>query len=138
MNDELVTVATTFDIVEAEFLRNRLEEEGIRVFLADENLIGVHGLLANAVGGIKIKVIAEDAGDARAIVEEFRAANAEVSKISDEDTGWGECPMCESKNLKPYRDAFGWKGILVFFGIPLVKPQRTLACRNCGNQWANP
>ena len=76
MNDELVTIATTYDLVEAEFLRNHLEAQGFNVFLADENIVGMYNLLANAVGGIKIKVLAEDAEDAQAFVEEWR--NAEI------------------------------------------------------------
>ena len=80
MNDELVTIATTYDIVEAEFLRNHLESQGFEVFLADENIIGMYNLLANAVGGIKVKVLAEDAEDAQAFVEEWR--NAEI--VEDE------------------------------------------------------
>jgi hypothetical protein len=80
MKDELVTIATTFDLVEAEFLRNHLESQGFNVFLADENIVGMYNLLANAVGGIKIKVLAEDAEDAQAFVEEWR--NAEI--VEDE------------------------------------------------------
>ena len=76
MNDELVTIATTYDIVEAEFLRNHLESQGFKVFLADENIVGMYNLLANAVGGIKVKVLAGDAEDAQAFVEEWR--NAEI------------------------------------------------------------
>ena len=76
MNDELVTIATTYDVVEAEFLRNHLESQGFNVFLADENIVGMYNLLANAVGGIKIKVLAGDAEDAKEFVEEWR--NAEI------------------------------------------------------------
>ena len=56
MSVELVTVATTFDVVEAEMLRNQLAAEGFEVYLADDNIVGVMNLLASAVGGIKIKV----------------------------------------------------------------------------------
>ncbi len=74
--EELVTIATTFDIVEAEMLRNQLEAEGFEVFLADENIVGVMNLLANAVGGIKIKVPASESDEAAKFVEDYR--NAEI------------------------------------------------------------
>ena len=80
MEDELVTIATTYDLVEAEFLRNHLEAQGFNVFLADENIVGMYNLLANAVGGIKVKVLAKDAQEAQIFVEEWR--NAEI--IEDE------------------------------------------------------
>ena len=83
MNDELVTIATTFDLVEAEFLRNHLEAQGINVFLADDNIVGMYNLLANAVGGIKVKVLSEDAEDAMTYVEEWR--NAEIIEDDVED-----------------------------------------------------
>ena len=76
MNEELVTIATTYDIVEAEFLRSHLEAQGFEVFLADENVIGMYNLLANALGGIKVKVSSQDAEDALAYVEEWK--NAEI------------------------------------------------------------
>lgn len=76
MNDELTTIATSYNIVEAEFLRNHLEDQGFRVFLADDHIIGVYGLLANAVGGIKIRVPADEADSAKDFVENLR--NAEI------------------------------------------------------------
>lgn len=76
MSDELTTIATSYDIVEAEFLRNHLEAEGFRVFLADENIIGVYNLLASAVGGIKIRVPKSESEAAKEFVENLR--NAEI------------------------------------------------------------
>ena len=76
MSDELVTVATTFDVFEAEMLRNQLAAEGFEVYLADDNIIGAMNLLASAVGGIKIKVPETEAGEAAKFVEDFR--NAEI------------------------------------------------------------
>ena len=82
LDEELITVATSYDIVEAEMLRNQLEAEGFEVFLADENIVGVMNLLANAVGGIKIKVPAGQADEAAKFVEDYR--NAEI--VFDEDS----------------------------------------------------
>ena len=81
MSLELVTVATSYDVVEAEFLRNQLEAEGFEVYLEDENIIGVFNLLAPAVGGIKIRVHAEKVEAATALVNDLR--NAEI--IYDEN-----------------------------------------------------
>ncbi|MDQ3089458.1 MAG: DUF2007 domain-containing protein [Acidobacteriota bacterium] len=81
MSVELVTVATTFDVVEAEMLRNQLAAEGFEVYLADDNIVGVMNLLASAVGGIKIRVPDTEADEAARFVEDFR--NAEI--VFDED-----------------------------------------------------
>jgi len=81
MSVELITVATTFDVVEAEMLRNQLAAEGFEVYLADDNIVGVMNLLASAVGGIKIRVPDTEADEAARFVEDFR--NAEI--VFDED-----------------------------------------------------
>lgn len=129
---ELITIATTYNIVEAEFYRNQLEAEGFEVYLADENIVGAYNLLANAVGGIKIKVAEEDAEDAAAFLEELGEAEIVEGEMEDADTGYGECEKCQSRDLSPYGEALGWKGILLFFGIPLVKPKLRLTCHVCG------
>jgi hypothetical protein len=78
---ELKTIATTYEVFEAEFLRNHLEAEGFEVYLADDNIIGVFNLLASAVGGIKIRVPETEAEDALIFVEKLR--NSEI--VYDED-----------------------------------------------------
>ena len=74
MSKELQTIATTYEVFEAEFLRNHLEAEGFEVYLADDNIIGVFNLLAPAVGGIKIRVPESEAEDAQIFVEKLRGA----------------------------------------------------------------
>ena len=81
MSKELKTIATTYEVFEAEFLRNHLEDEGFEVYLADENIVGAFNLLAPAVGGIKIRVPEDEADEAQEFVEKLR--NAEI--IYDEN-----------------------------------------------------
>lgn len=137
MSEELVTIATSYSVVEAEFYRNQLEAEGFEVYLADDNIVGAYNLLANAVGGIKIKVPAEDAEDAAAFIEEFGSAEIVKGEMEDADTGYGECENCQNRDLTPHREALGWKGVLLFFGIPLVKPKIKLTCGECGYEKVN-
>lgn len=81
MSLELVTIATSEDLVEAEFLRNHLHDQGFEVFLADDNIVGVFNLLAPAVGWIKIQVPAGQVEAATALVHDLR--NAEI--VHDEN-----------------------------------------------------
>jgi hypothetical protein len=134
MNEELVTVATSFDIVEAEFLRNHLEAEGFEVYLADENIVGSYNLLANAVGGVKIRVPSAQAPEAARFVEDLRNAEVIEEEFEDFDAGYGTCERCGSRDISPYREGFGLKGVLLFLGIPLVKPRRKLTCNACGHE----
>jgi hypothetical protein len=75
-NKELVVIATSYDIVEAEFLRNQLDDEGFEVYMADENVVSMYNFLAPAVGGIKLKVPENEAEEAARFVEDLR--NAEI------------------------------------------------------------
>lgn len=81
MSEELVTIATSENVMEAEFLENHLRDEGFDVFIADNNIVGANAFLAPAVGWIKIKVPGSQAEEARSFVEELRSAEI----IYDED-----------------------------------------------------
>lgn len=135
MNEELITIATSYDILEAEFLRNHLEAEGFEVYMADDGIVGANAFLANAVGGIKLKVSSDDAEEATVFVEELR--NAEVIEENDfkVDAGWGECEMCLSRDVEIEREPFNFNKFMLFLGIPATKPKRRFKCLNCGNVW---
>ena len=76
MDKELVTIATTNEVFEAEFLRNHLQNKGFEVYLADNHTIGVMNFLAPMLGGIKIRVPDSEAEEAKEFVETLR--NAEI------------------------------------------------------------
>ncbi|MGI9034588.1 MAG: putative signal transducing protein [Pyrinomonadaceae bacterium] len=135
MSDKLVVVATSYDILEAEFLRNHLEGEGFKVFLADDGIVGANAFLANAVGGIKLKVPSDEAEDAAAFVEELRNAEIIGQDEFNVDAGWGECEMCESRDVEIEREPFNFNKFLLFMGVPVNKPKRRFKCNNCGNVW---
>jgi hypothetical protein len=67
-HEDFVTVATYWKPSEAIVARSRLEAEGIRAYLADEQLIAMDWLLANAVGGIKLQVAQHDQERAREVL----------------------------------------------------------------------
>ena len=64
MSTNLVTLATFDTSVKAEMAKAVLAESGIVAHLADENLVTMDWLLANAVGGVKLVVREEDAEEA--------------------------------------------------------------------------
>lgn len=136
-NAKLVIVATANDLVEAAILRGRLESTGIKAFLIDEGVVAAHGLLANAVGGIKIQVERQNAERALLIIEDQRQTRT-ATKNKKVNTGWGICPKCDGKNLKPVRKALGWKGVLILFGLMIFRPQKKLQCNSCDYSWNYP
>lgn len=54
--DDLVTVASFLNLVEADLAKSRLEAEGITVFLAGEQAAQAMPYLFGAMGGIRLLV----------------------------------------------------------------------------------
>lgn len=76
--EELVTVGTFLEPIEAEMAKGRVESAGIVVFLSGENA----RIMEPGLGPLRLQVAPEDAEDARAILadagEELAEANAGV------------------------------------------------------------
>ncbi len=70
MSNRLVTIATFQNPIEGSLARSRLEDAGIKTFLADEETVGVAWHLSNALGGVKLQVQESDAEEAMTILAE--------------------------------------------------------------------
>ncbi len=67
-------IATSYEVFEAEYLKNQLETKGFEVYLADDKLIGMNNFLAPALGGIKIKVPNDQSLEAAQFIDDLRHA----------------------------------------------------------------
>lgn len=82
MAGKLVTIAR-FDLAgQAHLAKNALDAAGIKSVLADEVVVAMDWLLSNAVGGIKVQVLEEDADRAVAALEE--ALGADTGPVDEE------------------------------------------------------
>lgn len=70
MTAEVVTLATFVSPVEANLAKNRLEAEGIRGFLENEEIVAMAWHLSNAVGEIKLLIAERDIEAALAALAE--------------------------------------------------------------------
>lgn len=84
MTDALVTVAGFNTAAEAHILRGRLEEEGIRATVADEDTVNMAWHLGQAVGGVKVQVAAEDTDRARAVIAQLDARAKEAPDTAED------------------------------------------------------
>ena len=62
-NDKTITLHIFNDIVEANFVKNKLEENGIKSFLEDENVLGL-----NPLGGVQVIIFERDLKAAKEIL----------------------------------------------------------------------
>lgn len=100
MADSLVTVATYWNVGDAEVAKNALDAAGIESFLDDENMVRINWLNANAVHGVKLRVRDEDADRAGEVLREPSTATGEEE---DEELvpppGPLVCGECGSANV---------------------------------------
>lgn len=115
---------------EAQIIKSRLEAEGIEVFLFDQLTVDTDPLVSNAIGGIKLKVWAEDEPKALKILES-------ISQYSLDDDGEEIiCPICESSQVELYtniRDVKSFFSFLFSFlttALPLYS-RHQYHCKNC-------
>ena len=122
--EPLVTVASFDSLLQANILAGRIEAEGVQCFIADAETIGVHGLLAGAVGGVKIQVRKSDGPRAAAILRENTSSSLPP------------CPRCGSREVRR-------QGMSMLAGVLVVLTLGVLAlffpvvwsCRACSHRW---
>jgi len=79
----LVEVCRFRDVPEAQLAKGTLDSAGIESVLADENTIQMDWLWSNALGGVKLLVRAEDAGEAARLLNQPIPEHLEVPGVGD-------------------------------------------------------
>ncbi len=94
MSDTFKTIARFQYSAEAQIIKGRLEADGIQVFLADNITIDTDPLVSNAIGGVKLKVLSNDALKAEGILKS-------IKKYSINDDGDAiSCPNCNGEKIE--------------------------------------
>jgi hypothetical protein len=73
---DLVPIRTFWNLLEAELAKGLLESAGIEAFLFDDNMVRLDWFNANALGGVKLRVDADQVEEATRILEENASADA--------------------------------------------------------------
>jgi Putative prokaryotic signal transducing protein len=84
MSNDLVTVATFADPIEANLAKNRLEAAGVRASLANEQTVDMDLLLGNALRWIRLEVGDKDADAARAVLNQHEETEAPSAAGTEE------------------------------------------------------
>jgi hypothetical protein len=135
MGISLITLASFRDLHEALLAQGKLQSAGIECLLADDNVIRMDWLYANAIGGVKLRVREQDAAAARELLD------APMPALLMDDTD-GEiyqqpqCPSCGSFEIG-YGERKGAKILSwLVLGFPLPIPgRRRWKCEDCGAEW---
>jgi DNA-directed RNA polymerase subunit M/transcription elongation factor TFIIS len=142
MHTILKTVATFEYAHFAHLAKAKLQSEDIECFLFDENTSSMIWFYTNAIGGIKLKVRAEDFDRAERILKENADGIGDDYDIIQDKTVLEDrdeiitCPKCGAGSVKyeKYSKRFAYLSIILL-GFPLLFRNRRYECLNCGNKW---
>ncbi len=121
MNEKFYTIAAFEYAADVQIIKGKLESEGIKVFLRDENTLNSDPLISNAIGGVKLQVLYGDWEHALEIYNEIRAYALDKNGLPV------VCPNCKAKRSEVY---YNRKGI--FHKLFPFFEKRKYKCLNCG------
>ena len=136
----LVELATFMYPHEAHLAMGKLDAHGIESSLQDELTIQINNFYSNAIGGVKLHVLAEDLDRAKEVLALDYSAeqdeDADQIKETASETNAFQCPNCNSWNVGEPR----LKGpfallstLLLGFPFPLVSKQSL--CFDCHTEF---
>jgi hypothetical protein len=136
---KLVTVAAYNNPLEAHLAKGRLEVEGIPAYLAHEHHVWANWVYSQALGGVKVQVLVENAERAVEILDahnkgEYEESLEEAVPAIDENV----CPGCGSKEFESKFPLGVILLVLLTLGLVSVifPPRRSHhTCGQCGHKW---
>lgn len=134
MSDTFKTIARFQYSSEAQIIKGRLEAEGIQVFLSDNLTIDTDPLVSNAIGGVKLKVLATQAMKAQYIL-------SAIQKYSVDDQGNTiNCPSCKSEKIELFSTIKDFKSFFAFFfgflfGTLPLHAKHKYKCEDCNTEF---
>jgi hypothetical protein len=132
--NEIVTVRQFRDLPEALLAKGSLESAGVQAYLVDDNMIRMDWFISNLLGGIKLKVHAEDAEVASQILDQSIPEMFEVEGIGNFDQP--KCPRCQSLDIA-YEENKPVSYVSAYVGVPVPLRKRGWTCHECGNGWTD-
>jgi len=119
--DELITIRSFDNVIEAYQIKNVLENENIEVYVTDEYVNTLQPLYNHLLGGVKLRIRFCDKDKAEKII----LASNEIALTNEQDIIIA-CPKCKSAridyHLKSLKNPPGIFAILISFligGYPL-------------------
>ncbi|HET8885044.1 MAG TPA: DUF2007 domain-containing protein [Salinimicrobium sp.] len=108
MSEIFKTIAVFQYSSEAQIIKGKLESEGVTVFMTDNHTIDTDPLVSNAIGGVKLKIYADDEERAKEILDS-------ITEFSLDDKGEPiHCQKCNSTNVDLFTNIKSVKALASF------------------------
>lgn len=131
--NETVTLRQFLDLPEALLAKGSLESAGIQAYLVDDNMVRLNWFISNILGGIKLKVRAEDAEAAREILNQPIPETLDVEGVGNFEQP--KCPRCQSLEVSCDELNKGISYWTAYTGFPIPVHIKGWICHSCGNKW---
>ncbi|HUO24947.1 MAG TPA: DUF2007 domain-containing protein [Candidatus Aquilonibacter sp.] len=132
----LVTIRQFRDLPEALLAKGSLESAGIECFLRDDNLVRLDWFISNFVGGIKLCVKAQDAANARQILDEPILEGLYVHGVGLYEQP--HCPKCGSLDVNFQELDRPIAYMSAFLNVPIPAQRPAWHCHACDAEWEDP
>ena len=129
----LVTLRKFRDLPEALLAKGSLESSGIECYLGDDNMVRLDWFISNLIGGVKLRVRAQDIEAANEVLNQPIPEEFEVEGVGEYHQP--HCPECRSLDV-----AFNELNKPVAFTtlilrVPVPLHSKGWKCHACGNTW---
>jgi hypothetical protein len=131
--NETVTLRQFRDLPEALLAKGSLESAGIEAYLVDDNMIRMDWFISNLLGGIKLKVRAEDAEAAQEILNQPIPEMLDVEGVGNFEQP--ACPRCQSHDVSNGELNKPLAYLTAYAGVPVPVYKYGWTCHACGNAW---
>jgi Putative prokaryotic signal transducing protein len=130
---DLVTLRQFRDLPEALLAKGSLESGGIESQLIDDNMIRMNWFISNLLGGIKLKVHAEDVEAANELLNQPIPETIEIEGVGS--YAQPKCPRCQSLDVS-FRELHKFLSYgSAYVGVPIPVYHQAWTCHACGNEW---
>jgi hypothetical protein len=131
--NETVTLRQFRDLPDALLAKGSLESAGIQAYLVDDNMIRMDWFISNLLGGIKLKVRAEDAEAAHEILNQPTPEILDIEGIGNFEQP--KCPSCQSLDVSREELDKPISYLTAYAGVPLPVYKTGWTCHACGHHW---
>ncbi|MGH9495416.1 MAG: hypothetical protein ACRD3B_10495 [Candidatus Sulfotelmatobacter sp.] len=129
---DMVTIRQFRDLPEALLAKGSLDSAGIHSALLDENIVRLDWFWSNLMGGIKLRVDAEDAADAEEVLSQPIPENFDVTGIGEYQQP--HCPKCNSLDVN-FHELDPAAYLTLAINVPIPIHRRAWRCRSCKAEW---
>jgi hypothetical protein len=130
---DLVTIRRFRDLPDAYLAKGVIESAGIESFLADDITVRLNWWWSNLLGGVKLRVDAEEADAAQEILRQPIPESVDIEGVGNYLQP--HCPHCQSLDVnfeELYRPI---AYVSLYLGLPLPVHRKGWICHSCRHTW---